>query len=220
MNHIAKFIMDFPVFLKYIPKIEKETLPAVEAHVKMASLDRISSLIDKSYDRDGLRNAAVMMLVYPKNTKAYLALILRNASTGIHSSQVALPGGKVEPEDINLATTALRETFEEIGVLPERIQVIKAFSEVYIPPSHFLVFPFLGVCLSELVFDPSPDEVAKMIELPLEDLIDDTNLTNVQLKTSYADEIEVPAFDLQGHIVWGATAMILNELKETIKRVL
>ena len=125
--------MDFPVFLKYIPKIEKETLPAVEAHVKMASLDRISSLIDKSYDRDGLRNAAVMMLVYPKNTKAYLALILRNASTGIHSSQVALPGGKVEPEDINLATTALRETFEEIGVLPERIQVIKAFSEVYIP---------------------------------------------------------------------------------------
>lgn len=220
MNNIAKFIMDFPVFLKYIPKIEKETLPAVEAHVKMASLDRISSLIDKSYDRDGLRNAAVMMLVYPKNTKAYLALILRNASTGIHSSQVALPGGKVEPEDINLATTALRETFEEIGVLPERIQVIKAFSEVYIPPSRFLVFPFLGVCLNELIFDPSPDEVAKMIELPLEDLMDDTNLTNVQLKTSYADEIEVPAFDLQGHIVWGATAMILNELKETIKRVL
>lgn len=220
MDNTAKFIMDFQAFLKYLPKIEKETLPAVEAHVKLASLERISAILDKSYDRDGLRNAAVMMLVYPKNSKAYLALILRNASTGVHSSQIALPGGKVEPEDLNLETTALRETFEEIGIPPERIQVVRAFSEVYIPPSRFLVFPFLGVSQSELTFDPSPDEVAKMIELPLEDLLDDSNLTVVPLKTSYSDEIEVPAFDLQGYIVWGATAMMLNELKETIKRVL
>ncbi|MEZ0007760.1 8-oxo-dGTP pyrophosphatase MutT (NUDIX family) [Flavobacterium sp. 28YEA47A] len=220
MDNTAKFIMDFQAFLKYLPKIEKETLPAVEAHVKLASFERISALLNQSYDREGLRNAAVMMLAYPKNSKAYLALILRNASTGVHSSQIALPGGKVEPEDINLEATALRETFEEIGVLPERIQVVRAFSEVYIPPSRFLVFPFLGVSQNELTFDPSPDEVAKMIELPLEDLLDDSNLTVVPLKTSYSDEIEVPAFDLQGYIVWGATAMMLNELKETIKRVL
>lgn len=220
MDHIAKFRMDFQVFLKYLPKIEKETLPAVEAHIKLASFERISALLNQTYDKEGLRNAAVMMLAYPKNSKTYLALILRNASTGVHSSQVALPGGKVEPEDINLEATALRETFEEIGVLPERIQVVKAFSEVYIPPSRFLVFPFLGVSQSELTFDPSPDEVAKMIELPLEDLLDDSNLTVVPLKTSYSDEIDVPAFDLQGYIVWGATAMMLNELKETIKRVL
>jgi len=220
LDHIAKFIMDFQAFLNYLPKIEKETLPAVEAHVKLASFERISALLNKSYDREELRNAAVMMLAYPKNSRTYLALILRNASTGVHSSQVALPGGKVEPEDINLEATALRETFEEIGVLPERIQVVRAFSEVYIPPSRFLVFPFLGVSQSELIFDPSPDEVAKMIELPLEDLLDDSNLTVVPLKTSYSDEIDVPAFDLQGHIVWGATAMMLNELKETIKRVL
>lgn len=220
MDHIAKFIMDFQVFLKYLPKIEKETLPAVEAHIKLASFERISALLNQTYDKEGLRNAAVMMLAYPKNSKTYLALILRNASTGVHSSQVALPGGKVEPEDINLEATALRETFEEIGVLPERIQVVRAFSEVYIPPSRFLVFPFLGVSQNELTFDPSLDEVAKMIELPLEDLLDDSNLTVVPLKTSYSDEINVPAFDLQGYIVWGATAMMLNELKETIKRVL
>jgi 8-oxo-dGTP pyrophosphatase MutT (NUDIX family) len=220
LDHIAKFIMDFQVFLKYLPKIEKETLPAVEAHIKLASFERISALLNQTYDKEGLRNAAVMMLAYPKNSKTYLALILRNASTGVHSSQVALPGGKVEPEDINLEATALRETFEEIGVLPERIQVVRAFSEVYIPPSRFLVFPFLGVSQNELTFDPSLDEVAKMIELPLEDLLDDSNLTVVPLKTSYSDEINVPAFDLQGYIVWGATAMMLNELKETIKRVL
>lgn len=219
MNHIAKNIMDFQAFLKYIPKIEKETLPSVDAHIKMASLERISALINGTYEKEGLRNAAVMMLLYPKESQVYLALILRTA-LGVHSSQIALPGGKTEPEDLNLEATALRETFEEIGVLPERIQVIRAFSEVYIPPSKFLVSPFLGICQVEIEFMPSADEVAAMIELPLEDLLDDTNLVQAKIKASYTDEIEVPAFSFQGKIVWGATAMMLNELKETIKRVL
>lgn len=212
--------MYFQDFLKYLPKIEKETLPSVEAHIKMASIERISSLRDGSYAKEGLREAAVMMLFYPKNSIVHLALILRNASIGLHSSQIAFPGGKVEPEDFNLEQTALRETFEEIGIPPERIQVVRAFSEVYIPPSKFLVYPFLGVSQTELVFMPSEDEVAGMIELPLDVFLDDTNLITASIKASYTDEIQVPAFQFNGYIVWGATAMMLNELKETIKKVL
>lgn len=212
--------MDFQEFLRYIPKIEKEKLVALEAHIKMASIERISSLLNKTYDKEELRKAAVMMLFYPKDSKTHLALILRNPSIGIHSSQIAFPGGKVEPEDLSLEDTALRETFEEVGIAPKRIQVIRAFSEVYIPPSKFLVFPFLGICHEEIIFDPSPDEVAAMIELPIEDLLEEANLVKTFIKASYTDEIEVMAFKLKNHIVWGATAMMLNELKETIKKVL
>jgi 8-oxo-dGTP pyrophosphatase MutT (NUDIX family) len=212
--------MEFHHFLKYIPKIAKETLPAANAHLKMAPVQRIEML--KSLNPDSLnpRKAAVMMLFYPKNKETHLVLIVRNTYPGIHSSQIAFPGGKVELEDINLAHTALRETEEEIGVDRNKIEVIRSFSEVYIPPSNFLVSPYLGICQSHLDFEMQPDEVAGIIELPLTDFLNDKNLVMRKLTTSYANEIDVPAFLVQEHIVWGATAMMMSELKETIKIVL
>ncbi|MPT34236.1 MAG: coenzyme A pyrophosphatase, partial [Flavobacterium sp.] len=91
--------MDFQDFLKYIPKIEKEKLLASDAHIKMAPLERISTLKEASYVDKNPRRAAVMMLFYPKNNVPHLVLIVRNSYPGIHSSQIAFPGGKVEPED-------------------------------------------------------------------------------------------------------------------------
>jgi len=212
--------MEFQEFLKYIPKIEKETLPAIEAQLKMAPLERISSLRENSYDLNDLRKAAVMMLLYPKKSITHLALILRNKYPGIHSSQIAFPGGKVEPEDKDLQQTALRETFEEIGISPNQIKVIRPFTEIYIPPSKFLVYPFLGVSLAEIYFNPSEAEVAGMIELPLDIFLDDANIVNVGMPTSYATDSIVPAFKFGEYIVWGATAMMMSELKEVIKKVL
>jgi len=212
--------MEFQEFLKYIPKIEKETLPAIEAQLKMAPLERISSLKENFYDLNDLRKAAVMMLFYPKNSITHLALIIRNKYPGIHSSQIAFPGGKVEPEDKDLEETALRETFEEIGISPNQIKVIRSFTEIYIPPSKFLVYPFLGISLTDIYFNPSEAEVAGMIELPLKMFLDESNVVNVKMTTSYAVDIEVPAFKFDEHIVWGATAMMMSELKEVIKKVL
>lgn len=194
-------------------------LPASKAHLKMAPVERIEML--KSLNPDSLnpRKAAVMMLFYPKNEETHLVLIVRNTYPGVHSSQIAFPGGKVELEDINLAHTALRETEEEIGVSKNNIEVIRSFSEVYIPPSNFLVTPFLGICHSSLDFKLQEDEVAGIIELPLQNFLNDKNVVMRKLVTSYANEIDVPAFLVHEHIVWGATAMMMSELKETIKMV-
>lgn len=209
--------MLYSEFLKYVPKIVTAPLPALAAHIKMAPLERVASLQADYYAQNNPRKSAVMMLFYPKDGNAALVLIKRNTYAGVHSAQISFPGGKAETYDESAAHTALRETWEEIGVSPEDINVVMPFTEIYIPPSNFLVAPFLGLCAFEPVFKPSPDEVEEIIQLTLDELLDDTLIVNIDMKTSYLPNVMVPAFKVGEHIVWGATAMILSELKETIK---
>jgi hypothetical protein len=161
-----------------------------------------------------------MMLFYPKAKKTHLVLIVRNSYEGVHSSQIAFPGGKYEKEDVELEQTALRETFEEIGVSSEKIQVLKAFSHLYIPPSNFMVYPFLGICTEEITFFPDSTEVAGIIELPLTTFLSDSIVVDAKINTSYARSIEVPVFKIDEHLVWGATAMMLSELKIVLNSIL
>ncbi len=209
--------MLFNDFLKHLPKIEKETLLSTDAHAKMAPLERISYLKEENYIDKNPRKAAVLMLFYPKDSITHLALIVRNSYPGVHSSQIGFPGGKVEDSDIDLMETALRETHEEVGIHPEKIQIVKPFSEIYIPPSNFLVAPFMGISNEELTFIPDLDEVKRVLEFSIADFLDDKSVTKVKMSTSYATDIEVPAFMVDKYIVWGATAMMMSELKETIK---
>lgn len=209
--------MDFQDFLQFVPNLIPVALPAEEAHLKMAPAERADALKNIDLKEKDPRIAAVMMLLYPKKEKTHLVLIVRNAYNGVHSSQIAFPGGKYETFDANYEETALRETHEEVGVSPEKIEVIKHFTPMYIPPSNFLVYPFLGVSKEELLFYPDIKEVADIIELPLDVFMDDEIIIDATLSTSYANNILVPAFNIQNHIVWGATAMMLSELREVLK---
>jgi 8-oxo-dGTP pyrophosphatase MutT (NUDIX family) len=209
--------MDFQQFLQYVPNLIPVELPAETAHAKMAPLERIQALKNLDINAKNPRIAAVMMLFYPKNEKTHLILIVRNAYNGVHSSQIAFPGGKYELTDRDYQETALRETSEEIGVLSEKIEIIKHFTPMYIPPSNFLVHPYLGIAKEELSFYPDAREVASIIELPLSVFLDDEIMIETTLSTSYGNDILVPAFYIQNHIVWGATAMILSELRDVLK---
>lgn len=212
--------MDFQDFLEYVPKLVGVNLPAKEAHFKMVPFERLESLKNQNLDSINPRNAAVMMLLYPKNGRTHLVLIVRNSYEGFHSAQIALPGGKYETKDQTYVNTALRETQEELGVHPEIIEIIRPFTNLYIQVSNFMVYPFLGICKEEIVFVPDGTEVVNIIELPLNDFLNDDLIITTKMSTSYAENIEIPAFKINGHIVWGATAMMLNELKEVLKRVL
>ncbi|MEL1254449.1 CoA pyrophosphatase [Flavobacterium sp. DGU38] len=209
--------MDFQDFLQHLPNIIPAELPAEKAHVKMAPLERVQLMKNLDLSTKNPRIAAVMMLLYPKNKKTHLILIVRNAYNGVHSSQIAFPGGKYETSDADFQETALRETHEEIGISAEKIEIIKQFTPMYIPPSNFLVHPFLGISSQELSFYPDIREVADIIELPLSVFLNDEIIIEATLSTSYADNISVPAFNIQNHMVWGATAMILSELREVLK---
>ncbi len=212
--------MHFDVFLEHAPKILNVVLPAAKAHAKMAPANRLDLLKNINFELITPKKAAVLMLFYPKKGQTNLALIVRTSYNGVHSSQIAFPGGKVEDDDVNLQFTAVRETHEEIGIHPNHIVVVRPFTEVYIPPSNFMVYPFMGYSKNELHFTLQEEEVAGIVELPITDFLDDTLVKHVTMETSYAGAIEVPGFKVNEHFIWGATAMMMSELKESLKLVL
>jgi 8-oxo-dGTP pyrophosphatase MutT (NUDIX family) len=186
----------------------------------MAPLERIEGMKNLKIEDKNPKIAAVMMLFYPKNGRTHLVLIVRNSYEGVHSGQIAFPGGKYESVDQTFEQTALRETQEEIGISPESIEIIMPFTNLYIQPSNFLVHPYLGICREEIIFYPDVNEVAEIIELPLSDFLDENLVISTKISTSYAENMVIPAFKINEHIVWGATAMMLSELKEVLKKVL
>lgn len=162
-----------------------------------------------------------MAVFYPDVKQiTHLVLILRKTYRGVHSNQVGFPGGRLEVYDKNLKHTALRETEEEVGISKDEVKVIKKLTKLYIPPSDFWVHPYIGIVDKTPVLKPQESEVEKILEVNLDHFLDDNNLITQKLTTSYAEEIEVPAYFLNGHVVWGATAMMLSELKDLLKEVL
>lgn len=167
------------------------------------------------------KKAAVMALFYPdlENLTRFL-LILRKKYPGVHSGQVGFPGGRLEPGDESLLHTALRETEEEVGAPGKNIEVVRSVSELYIPPSNFQVQPYLGILTHTPQFRKQASEVEALLEVPLSEFMDDSNIIATRLTTSYARDIEVPAYFLRGYHVWGATAMMLSEIRELFREIL
>ena len=212
--------MDFEVFSNRISKIKNIDLPGDTAHFLMEPPERRQFQNEKLILSKKPREAGVMALFYPKMGVTHILMILRKSYQGVHSNQIAFPGGKSEVGDQDLLYTALRETEEEVGVPMKMIEPIKELSKVYIPPSNFWVQPFIGMYNDPQPFVKQESEVEAILEVPFNLVLQDETLIRQQLSTSYAKNIEVPAFQLNGHVVWGATAMMLNEIKILLKKVL
>ncbi|MFI1745698.1 NUDIX hydrolase [Thalassobellus sediminis] len=213
--------MNFDEFLKSLSKIENIQLPAEASHFKMVPPYRQALLKQQKEAIKDAKKAGVLVLFYPdESNKTHFVLILRKSYKGVHSAQVAFPGGKLENDDVSMEAAAVRETYEEVGVPIESIDVVRQLSQVYIPPSNFYVYPFIGTCKVKPLFIKQEDEVEAIIEVSLCHFLDDENLVTKNVKTSYSIETEVPAFKLNEHIVWGATAMMLSEIKDLLKQLL
>lgn len=208
--------MDFNSFLSHLSKIQHKPLGGMESQFKMAPKLRLKFDDEKIAERNP-RDSAVMALFYPdKEHNTRFLLTLRPNYNGAHSGQISFPGGKVEKEDKNLTETALRETFEETGIKQKDIVLYRQITKTYIPPSNFWVTPFIGYIDFTPTFTPN-SEVDKFIEVKTDELLKDSNLKKTTLSTSYIKNMEVPCFSFNNHIVWGATAMILSEIKDLLK---
>jgi len=212
--------MNFDEFLKSLSKIKNIPLPAEASQFKMVPPFRQELLKHQEKSIKDAKKAGVLALFYPdidKQTK--FVLILRKTYIGVHSGQVGFPGGKIEKQDSSLEKAAIRETFEEVGVPINRIDIFRELTQVYIPPSNFYVHPFFAITLKTPQFTLQEDEVEALIEVNVEHFLHDEVVVYKRVKTSYSVDVEVPAFNLNGHIVWGATAMILSEIKDLLKRI-
>jgi len=208
--------MEFNQFLSKISQIkniiDKENYNGLELQKKMIPKERLN------YDTSLIKNAkkaAVLALFYPKNNQTYLLLTLRANYKGTHAGQISFPGGKKDTSDINLTQTALRESKEEVGIDAANVDTIIPLTKVYIPPSNFWVSPFIGIAKSQPKFIKNY-EVEELIEVKLTSLLNSNNVKSKNITTSYAENMNIPYFELNNYTVWGATAMILSEIKELI----
>ncbi|WP_113922849.1 NUDIX hydrolase [Cognataquiflexum aquatile] len=200
--------MELNKVVRRLERLLQDPLPGRLGHISMLP----QPIDEKRFSvRDDHRKGAVLMLFYPEGNGSFVPFIKRPEYPGVHSGQIAFPGGKWEPEDADLSVTALREAEEEIGVYAEKVTLLGKLSDVYIPPSNFLVSPYIGFIAEKPDFNPQATEVERIISCPLPVLLDKENRKLTQIKGSSGLSFEAPYFDIENEVVWGATAMMLGE---------
>ena len=201
--------MDFSRVTKILNQFSNESLIGEEAHFEIAPYR-----VRHSYKKDDTaRIAAVLILLYPIENNTHFALIQRPDYDGSHSGQISFPGGKWEKEDDTIIQTALREAWEETNIEANNLKVIGELSQIFIPPSNFEVTPVLAVSNYRPSFKADNREVEEILEINLSELLHPENLLEKEISLGKGKSLTTPYFNLQARTVWGATAMILNELK-------
>lgn len=185
-------------------------LPGLDAQLRMAPRPRLTW---NPHADPPLRDAAALVLLYPRDGVWWLPLTLRASTLPHHTSQVSLPGGRVDPGE-TLEQAALREAHEEVGVEPANVTVLGQLTPLPVPISRYLLHPVVGVAPSRPDFRVASAEVDRLIETSIPHLLS-ADTQRVHQRPRYRDAegtMDVPHFEVDGAQVWGATAMVLSEL--------
>jgi 8-oxo-dGTP pyrophosphatase MutT (NUDIX family) len=197
-------------FIDKVKSALSQPLPGEKAHQTMMSYQRQSPQEVKKLQPPP-KESAVMFLLFNHGDELHTLFIQRPKDQGVHSGQLSFPGGKREAGE-SLDQTALRETFEEIGVAPEEIEILGELSEIYIPPSHFLVRPFIGAMKTLPELNLNQSEVEEVIIQPIDFFFRENIIAQKPIFIpKFNVSINAPFFDIQGRTLWGATAMMVQE---------
>ncbi len=212
MNSVYDKIEIFQILEKLNNKLKTAILPGIEAHKAMVPV--FPENPPDYFAKDlVLKEAAVLVLLFEENNSLKTVLIERTPDAGPHSGQIAFPGGRRDPEDVDLIDTAIRETFEEIGVQVKRDECIGTLTPVAIPVSSFSVSPVIAFIDKPLVFTLATDEVKQFYVLDLIELLSNEKSKKIVVRGM---AIDAQGFEFENGFIWGATAMVLKEIKEMI----
>ncbi|MBL0308574.1 MAG: CoA pyrophosphatase [Bacteroidetes bacterium] len=197
----------------------KKPLPGEIARHRLSPAYR-PNLTSEQIQSNHPKIGGVLLLLYEKEKSLHFVFIERKKYDGVHSGQMSFPGGKKDVLDKDLIQTALRETEEEIGVPQGVVNILGSLSDLYIPPSNFLVCPTVGFTAEHLFFKPQVEEVERIVEIPLSFFLDEKNV-HPDTKITLYDKtvVTAPAFIYNQHVIWGATAIMLSELIFILQRI-
>ena len=216
MNINESYKISISHLIDTLKKILQLPKPGLDAQLSMCTRPRPGMRAVHEVS-DSCQKAGVLLLLYPIDDTLHLVLTHRTDTVGNHRRQIALPGGRQESGE-SLEQTAIRETHEELGISTEPLQGLGTLTPLYIPPSDFCIYPTVAFCPYKPDFHPSPHEVAEIIEIPLDHLLDPENRIE-EIWTVRGVQTTVPFFAFGKHKIWGATAMILSEFVMIVKNI-
>ncbi|MFO7873656.1 MAG: CoA pyrophosphatase [Bacteroidales bacterium] len=201
----------FPNFVKHVDDTDYSLLPGQEAQIVMAPGLRDDEVIDMGAGKNPMESS-VLLLLFPDNkNNTRIVFIQRPPYDGVHGGQISLPGGRREPLDENPEATALREAEEEVGIVSADVHIKGHLSDLYIPPSNHLVSPYIGIIHYYPSFIPDNKEVEQILELPVNGFFQKQNVREEEIIHANGNRLPAPCYFVDGHIIWGATAMIMAE---------
>lgn len=195
-----------------------KTLPGLASHLKLAPKERAGEIENYINSQKQAKKSAVMILLYEHDNDTKIVFIRRSFYVGIHAGQIAFPGGRYEESDGNIRTTALREVEEEIGIKANDIEILGRLTDIYVPPSNFLISIFVGYLTQKPVFNIDKREVHEVIELTLNDFFAENVIHEKEFVVPSTQHSVNARYYKVGNIdLWGASAMVMTELIDILR---
>jgi 8-oxo-dGTP pyrophosphatase MutT (NUDIX family) len=208
---------DLILLAEKLSKRLTEPLPGSMAHEPLRATP-IGQIKPKFEHKLPPKPGSVLIFLYEDDGKIKFPLTKRPEYLGTHAGQISLPGGKAESGE-NYIQTALREGEEEIGVKPDELTVIGRLSDFFVIPSNFLIVPVVAYSLTKPTFVPQESEVVKILKGDLHELLRDGAVQTKEIMAAKMYPMIAPHFLIEDEIVWGATAMMLNELRMIVREI-
>jgi len=211
-------MIDFNDLVHQLEARLHQPLPGPLAHEKLRAIP-VGKTIPKFAHKDPPKPGSVLIVLYPDADRILLPLIKRPDYSGLHSGQVSFPGGKAEAGE-NAIETALREGNEEIGININSINVLGKLSDFFVIPSNFMVTPIVAYTERKPILKADPIEVARILHGDLASVLPDSAVLEKEITVANLYQMKAPHFEIENEVVWGATAMMLNELRILLKEIL